>query len=900
MYTEITISVRNLVEFLLRSGNLDNRTAGAPSDAMLEGSRMHRQIQKSAGEGYQAEVPLKIAWQFDKRVDGERQGQAGRLPDKEGGAAPAKPYLDDATVIVEGRADGIYYGSIPQRFREGDAECAWTVDEIKTTYRKLRGMRKPEPVHLAQAKCYAYMYAAIHDLDHINIRMTYVNLFSGTIRYFYEAHTMDSLRAFFSSLMEEYRKWAEYMFMWQLRRTKSIRDLAFPFPYRKGQKELAADVYRTIVHGRKLFLEAPTGTGKTITTLFPAIKAMGEGKAEKIFYLTAKTVTRAGTAGTIELLRSKGLLFKSIVLTAKDKICVLDKPDCNPDACPRAQGHFDRVNEAMFDLLTTTDNYSREKIEKCAEKHQVCPFELSLDMSLFADAVIGDYNYVFDPHVKLKRFFTEGKKRDYLFLIDEAHNLVERGRDMFSASVVKEDLLSVRRLVTGIYPSLEKKLSKANKVMLEYRKRTEEADGFLVMPEIDRLSDAVRELDLELGNILAQERIQQQNGQARQDPLRQRKKAVHDDLLNFYFQMDHFVLILDKRDRHYMTYAFFEDDGQQDGKQSGTRGKFIVRMFCVDPGKNLKECMDQGRATILFSATFLPIQYYKKLLGGTPEDYEVYAGSVFDPQKRALFVIKDVTSRYKERSPRQYEKIADCIHYFTGQRHGNYMIFFPSYQFMKSVADIFERKYLGIAPQEENAVIPAAGKRSGLFGGAPVFESTQYTQLTLAGLFPDHSVPAADISCIRQRSSMNELQREQFLSMFQEPRSDRSLLGFCILGGIFSEGIDLRGDSLIGAMIVGTGLPQVSPERELLRKYFDGAGESGFDFAYRFPGMNKVLQAAGRVIRTADDVGAVGLLDERFVTPAYRRLFPLEWDNARETTSAELPELLEKFWNEWL
>ena len=310
--------------------------------------------------------------------------------------------------------------------------------------------------------------------------------------------------------------------------------------------------------------------------------------------------------------------------------------------------------------------------------------------------------------------------------------------------------------------------------------------------------------------------------------------------------------------------------------------------------------MDQGRATILFSATFLPIQYYKKLLGGTPEDYEVYAGSVFDPQKRALFVIKDVTSRYKERSPRQYEKIADCIHYFTGQRHGNYMIFFPSYQFMKSVADIFERKYLGIEPQEENAVIPAAGKRSGLFGGAPVFESTQYTQLTLAGLFPDHSVPAADISCIRQRSSMNELQREQFLSMFQEPRSDRSLLGFCILGGIFSEGIDLRGDSLIGAMIVGTGLPQVSPERELLRKYFDWAGESGFDFAYRFPGMNKVLQAAGRVIRTADDVGAVGLLDERFVTPAYRHLFPLEWDNARETTSAELPELLEKFWNEWL
>ena len=804
---EIRVSVRNLVEFILRSGDIDNRKASAP-DAMQEGGRIHRMIQRRMGADYHAEVGLRLTY-------------------------PTEQY----DIIIEGRADGII---IPT----GNADAAMvTVDEIKGTYHDIVKMKQPVPVHLAQAKCYAYIYAAQNNLDAIAVRMTYCQL-DGTntadinpdaIRYFHSDYTFAQLKEWFKEVMEQYQKWADFSFEWQKLRQASIKKLEFPFPYREGQKELASYVYQTIYHKRKLFIEAPTGVGKTISTVFPAVKAMGEEIGEKIFYLTAKTITRTVAEDTFQLLRNKGLQLKTVVLTAKEKICFLEEMDCNPEACPYAKGHYDRINDAMYDLLTHEDGFCREKIEEYAKKYQVCPFEMCLDMSLFSDAVICDYNYVFDPHVYLRRFFAEGSKGEYLFLIDEAHNLVERGREMYSAVLNKEDFLQLKRTVKDYSPKLEKQLERCNKELLSLKRECVDC----------KIEDNISAFVMALGRL----------NSGMEDYLEEHETSpVRQEILEFYFEVSHFLSIYELVDENYVTYTQMNGDGS-----------FFIKLFCVNPANNLRECMMRGRSTILFSATLLPIQYYKTLLGAEEGDYEVYAKSVFQPDKRGLYIGRDVTSKYTRRSEMEYYNIASYIYETVKNRHGNYMVFFPSHAFLREVYDSFMEYFA---------------------------EDT--------------------IECIVQEDYMNERSREEFLSRFTgnedcnlanvihmdiEVEEEKILLGFCVMGGIFSEGIDLKNDSLIGAIIVGTGLPQVCHEREILKKYFDGWGENGFDYAYRYPGMNKVLQAAGRVIRTMDDVGIVVLLDERFLNPAYQRLFPREWNNYEVVTTKQIAARVEKFWN---
>ena len=560
---------------------------------------------------------------------------------------------------------------------------------------------------------------------------------------------------------------------------------------------------------------------------------------ERIFYLTAKTITRTVADDTITLMREKGLQLKSVILTAKDKICFIEETECNPAACPYAKGHYDRVNEAMYDLLTHADNFTRERIEEYAEKYRVCPFEMCLDMSLFADAVICDYNYLFDPHVYLRRFFAEGVRGEYIFLVDEAHNLVERGREMYSALLCKEAFLEMKKTVKEYDERIAKNLDRCNKEMLALKR---ECEGCQVVEETDALVRALLRL-----------------GAAIEDYLEDHDDSpVRADILSFYFEVSHFLEMYELADENYVTYSELREDGS-----------FIVKLFCVNPAGNLKNCMRRGRSTILFSATLLPIQYYKTLLGAEDGDYEVYARSVFRPEKLGLYIGSDVTSRYSRRSDAEYYRIAAYIHNIIEKRHGNYMVFFPSHSFLQRVYEIYR----------------------------------------------DYFNAEGEVECILQENHMNEESREAFLNRFRgnedcdlqrliqmdiEVEEERSLLGFCVMGGIFSEGIDLKNDSLIGAVIVGTGLPQVCNERELLKKYFDGWGENGFNYAYRYPGMNKVLQAAGRVIRTVDDFGVVALLDERFLSPAYQRLFPREWQERVVVTVDQIGRKVERFWDEWL
>lgn len=829
---EVYTSVRNLVEFILRSGDIDNRKTAAPDMAMQEGGRIHRMLQRRMGSDYHAEVTLRYLY-----------------------ATP------DYDIIIEGRADGIIDGQMAERFmrdispvydRAGAAvkleelqgkqyseklvsieesqekqypdKIAPTVviDEIKGTYRDVTKMKEPVPVHLAQAKCYAYIYAQQNHLPYIRVRMTYCNMETEELQYFFSDYTFPQIETWFEELMQSYKKWADYEFEWAKIKQQSIKELTFPFSYREGQKELITYVYQTLYHRRKLFIEAPTGVGKTLSTVFPSVKAMGEGMAEKLFYLTAKTITRTVAEEAFSILRESGLFFKTVILTARDKICFLEEAECNPVACPYAKGHFDRVNDAIYDMLTHEVNFNRELIEEYAAKYQVCPFEMCLDMSLFADGVICDYNYAFDPHVYLKRFFSEGVKRDYIFLIDEAHNLVDRGREMYSAVLRKEDFLALKKVVKVYDKKIASLSERCNRQLLLYKR---ECEKYQILENID-------------GFILALNRLAGQIEKFLED---HEDSPVRKAVLEFYFEISHFLLIYDKLNDKYVIYSEMEEDGS-----------FILKLYCVDPSGNLQECMLRARSSILFSATLLPIQYYKSLLGGTAEDYEVYASSVFQPEKRGLFIGSDITSKYSRRTKEEYYRAASYIKEITSQKRGNYMIFFPSHAFLKQVYEIYSSVFFEKDREE----------------------------------------------CIVQEEYMGEKEREEFLRRFQNDQ-DKSLLGFCVLGGIFSEGIDLKHDSLIGAIIIGTGLPQVCNEREIMRQYFEDASGNGFDYAYQYPGMNKVLQAAGRVIRTVDDVGIVVLLDERFLQRSYQRMFPREWKDYRIMSCSHAAVLVKEFWKKY-
>lgn len=776
---QVRISVRNLVEFLLRSGDIDNRmNHGMQMNAMQEGMRIHKKLQRAMGSSYSPEVPLKMD-------------------------VPTERYV----LTIEGRADGI--------FTKEDLPC---IDEIKGVYQDVTKMEAPVSVHLAQAKCYAYIYAGQHDLEEIGIQMTYCDLDTEEVQRFYTRYGFAELRDWFDALMKEYQKWADFQYEWHQRSIASIKNLEFPFAYRPGQRELAADVYRTILRKKNLFIQAPTGTGKTMSVLFPAVRAIGEGQGEKIFYLTAKTITATVAMETFSIFRAHGYRGKIVQITAKEKLCKCETPECNPDACPYAKGHFDRVNDAVFDLLQKEDCFSRNVLLDQADNYMVCPFELCLDVSSWSDVIVGDYNYVFDPTVYLKRFFAEGNKGDYLFLVDEAHNLVERGRQMYSQRLVKEDVLSVKRLLKPYSKRVERELDRVNKILLSYKRA---CTDYVIHESINDLVFALMRLASEMERFL------------------QRPLAIpeRDEVMEFYFGLRNFLNIYELVDENYIIYSAMEEDGS-----------FSVKLYCADPSRNLQNCLDKGHSTVFFSGTLLPIGYYKRLLSTKPDNYAVYAHSIFTADQRLLFVGKDVSSKYTRRTPEEFSRIASYIKKIACARQGNYIAFFPSYKMMLDVEAQFE--YL-------------AGE-------------------------------AVDV--ISQTQNMREQQREEFLAEFGQER-DRSMVAFCVMGGIFGEGVDLREDQLIGAIIVGTGIPQIGGESEILKNFFDARGGDGFDYVYRFPGMNKVQQAAGRVIRTLSDVGVIALLDERFMQRENRRLFPREWEDCKDCTLEQVDELLLDFWN---
>ncbi|AOT71105.1 ATP-dependent DNA helicase [Geosporobacter ferrireducens] len=775
---EIILSVRNLVELVLRAGNLDSRFMG--SSRAVEGTKAHQKLQKSYKENYIPEVALKHTLQYEEII-----------------------------LTLQGRADGI--------FLEADGPV---IDEIKTTMRPLEELDGENLLHWAQAKCYGYIYSMQNQLDEISVQLTYYQLDTEEIKRFRKAFHIQELEVFLYELLKGYISWANWTRSWEIKRNQSIQQMEFPFgQYRKGQRNLAVAVYKSIKEGKQLFAQAPTGTGKTISTLFPTVKALGERYASKIFYLTAKTITRSVAEEAFERMQKKGLDCKTLTLTAKEKICFEKGAKCVPEECSYAKGHFDRVNAAIEDILKNENALTREIIEIYGQKHRVCPFEFSLDLALWADCVICDYNYVFDPRVYLKRFFQE-QNEDYIFLIDEAHNLVDRSREMFSAALNKKEILHLKKMMKEKEPKLFKSLNQLNAYMIQMRKQWEEK-GILVMTE------EPKEIYPMLRKFMTQADEWLQKNE---------KTSGYEELLDFYFEAAAFLRIAELYDERYVTYVEKEV------------GDLKLKLFCLDPSKLLKEALARGKAAVLFSATLSPMDYFVEILGGDEATRKLLLPSPFEREKLCLMIAGDVSTKYRDRE-KSYTSIAQYIYETVCGKKGNYMVYFPSYKYMQEVAAIFQE---------------------------------QYPHMTV----------------IVQQNGMSEEERKAFLENFQPGRSD-ALIGFAVMGGIFSEGVDLTGERLIGAIIVGVGLPQICLETDIIREYFQKKNQQGFEFAYMYPGMNKVLQAAGRVIRTEEDQGVILLIDERFTTSRYQQIFPMEWRNClRIKALARLKKALEEFWPE--
>lgn len=759
--SSIRIAVRPLVEYVLRGGDLDSGF-GRPN-ALVEGTRAHQQVQKEYGELDQKEVYL-----------------SAEIPSGE------------LVFLVDGRCDGLLV----------QEDGSFMIDEIKSTSGDLTFIEiESYPVHWAQAKCYAYMAAREHELTHMSVQLTYMQLPSGELKRFRKEFSYAELEAFVHEIVAGYAPYARLRIAHRDQRNQSIPPLAFPYPeYRAGQRKLAGAVYKSIQEKVNLFAKAPTGIGKTISTIFPAVKAIGEGHLQQIFYLTARTTNRAAAEAAFTMLVQSGLRMHVVTLTAKEKVCLQEQVSCRKEDCPFAEGFYDRINGAVLDILSNELLIGRQVIEAYALKHRVCPFEFSLELAYTADAVICDYNYIYDPRVSLKRMFGEQKGKAVL-LVDEAHHLVDRGRDMYSAELTKRPFLELQRAYKGQHESVYRAVKTINSFFVALKKESDASspvdynkpETLLKLAE-DFLAQAEQELFAPAAGGVSPE-----------------SSAL---LLETYFAANNFVRIGKLYDERYVSYTEL------------LAGDVRLVQFCLDPSQLIREAGKSFRSSIFFSATLSPLHYFRDMLGASEEDYTLSVPSPFSREQLQVQILP-YSTRYRDRE-RTKSSIAGMLRKVLVERPGNYLLFFPSYAYMSLIYE------------------------------------------EVAAELPDQ------VKLMLQTGSMTEEERESFLAAFKA-KGEQTLAAFAVMGGIFSEGVDLVGDRLTGVAVIGVGLPQIGIERDLIRDYFHSRDKDGYDYAYVYPGMNKVLQAGGRLIRSEQDRGLLMLVDDRYLQPHYAGLLPEEW-----------------------
>lgn len=773
----IKVSVRSFVEHLLQQGDLSSVFDLSSRTSSYNGLRAHQKIQKSRPDSYHSEVPVFY------RIDNE-----------------------SLTLDIQGRIDGVYRqnGSV-------------VIEEIKTTRRDLDNfIAEQNSLHWAQVKTYAAIYSLENNIDNIQAQLTYYQLETGEIKTFFQEISNEKLCLFFHDLASQYLDWMERIESWQSARNEVILNANFPFSsFRLGQLQMVEDVSLTIQNQEQMIIQAPTGTGKTIAALFPAVKALAQGHVDKIFYLTARTTGRVIAEKTLMELNTKGLQIKFVTLTAKEKICFNPDKTCTSEECPYAKGYYDRLAEARESLFLQ-DEFTRETILEIAEFYEICPFEFSLDLSLWVDCVICDVNYAFDPRVYLRRFFLENSI-NCTFLIDEAHNLVDRSREMFSARITKGSFLELRRKLDNKKSEIYTLIGEINNTLFE---RKQALGDEVYAWDKDCPEDL---LSLLKRLVLSLERKVTANPQS---PLNQ-------ILLDHYFEVNWFCKVADMYDDNYVTCL------EQKGRD------LTVKLFCVDPSTHLSAALDRTNSAVLFSATITPMSYFAQILGCREDVQKRILPSPFPPENLCLLASKSVSTLYRHRSHTKND-LAKTIGSLVSAKKGNYLVFFPSYAYMDMVFPLYEQ------------------------------------------LFPHHTM-------LVQTQGMGEDERLLFLEHFSYENSS-TLVGFVVMGGIFGEGIDLMGDRLSGAVVVGVGLPGLSLERELIRVHFEEKQMPGFNYSYLYPGMNRVFQAAGRVIRSEEDRGAILLVDTRYSLPQYASLFPSDWQVRFIQNEKQMGHILDKFW----
>ncbi len=772
----IKLSVRELVEFVYKSGDINVKNLS--SERALEGIKAHKKLQSLMGDNYEKEYFLKRDF-----------------------------IVNNIQFIIEGRADGI--------INDHDEII---IDEIKSTYTNLDFIENNfNEAHIAQAKCYAYIYCLDNQLNNISVQLRYYNLDSNktkTILYKYE---LNELELFFYDLLNSYIEWAQTVINLKKERENSINQLQFPFDeYRKGQRDFSVAVFSTIKEGKKLFSQAPTGVGKTVSVLFPAIKSMNYKNNTKIYYLTAKSSTKTIAFNTIKMMISKGLKLRTTVITAKDKICFMDETNCDPEYCPYAKGYYDRLNVPLKNAIKENCLFDRDYIEDVSKKNNLCPFEFSLDLSYMSDAVICDYNYYFDPRVALQRDDVFKNSNDIL-LIDEAHNLEDRTRDMYSPELVKEEFYSLYKMMREINKKISTTLFNINKKFIEIKKELNE-EAVILENEPSDLIASLRKFA-----TLAEEFINDK-----------KNENIPDELIDIYFKSTFFIKISEIADSNFCYYVDFISN------------KTKIKIFLIDPSSVLKEILKNAWSSIFFSATLTPLKYFRYILGGDEDDYILKINSPFDDENLKLMITTDISMKYTDREA-NIEAACSYINNVLSEKKGNYMVFFPSYSFMRKTMEIYE------------------------------------------GLYDTSNI-------ILQNQGLNEEEQSEIVEKF---KTESGVVLFTVVGGVFSEGIDLPLEKLIGAVIIGTGIPQISFERNIIKSFFDEKFNSGYDFAYKYPGFNKILQSAGRVIRTEKDRGIVLMIDSRLCQMTYLKLFPDHWKHHKKVINVNnLVKEIRSFWNE--
>ncbi|MBU1144110.1 MAG: hypothetical protein KKH92_10785 [Firmicutes bacterium] len=773
------VGVGELVSFLYASGDLSSETFQNVS--LLEGTKAHQYLQSKYQSTDQAEIPISSTF-----------------------------IADDLEITLSGRIDGLL-----------SIDGAKVIEEIKSTrYPIFDEKFEINNEHLAQLKMYAYMYMKNNHLDDCLGRVTYIQLSDYKTRHFDFFFDIDLLKDFFESSLLRYTDWLLKLYEHNERKRISLEKLYFPFDkYRRGQREMMAAVYQTMKDDDILYAIAPTGIGKTMASLFATLKSLSEDN-QKIFYLSAKTQGKKVALDTMDILHESGLETKTLEITSKDTICFLEKRECDPEKCPFAKGFFDRLQEAMVDIWEKETLMTREVVERYARKHTVCPFEFSLYVSYFVDVVICDYNYVFDPRSHLIRYFDEDTYKP-LILVDEAHNMISRSRDMYSATLVRSDFIKLRRLANKIKPTIRNAVKK----VLDQFDSFEEQLSLSPFLSFKTLNESFLDSILNLMKKI-------ENG-IKENP----KYPKKIDVIEGYLALLGFTRIFEYYNDAYLTNVekMMDDD-------------ISITIQCLDASEFILDTIkNKTYGSVFFSATLYPIDYYKELItAGYGETLKIR--SPFDSNRLKLVVMNQISTRYQHRNS-SINQVIDTIESVLSSKKGNYIAFFPSYQYMNQII--------------ENLPLDL------------------------------------DADLIVQEREMDQRLRDIIVERFKN-YNEKSQLAFFVMGGMFAEGIDYVGDMLNGVMIVGVGLPMLSESNNQLKDYYQEKFSKGFEYAYTYQGMNKVIQAVGRVIRTDSDYGIAILIDDRFNTSLYKKLFPMEWKKYEIIDNPKnLKKSLDLFWEQF-